>query len=159
MITNTNIKTSFGRPVTAPCLIPVHHASTPTCINDPFMVDGKEYRVTALSFGTPHGAVFVSDVDKVDVSSLGASLGTHVLFPKGADIVFIEIFDSDSIRVRLWQRDKGESSFSEEAVCVAATASMMLHKIHSHRVKVVMAGISCLVNWDRMGEVILENTF
>ena len=69
-------------------------------------------------------------------------------FSKRADIVFIEVVDSDSIRS--WQRNKGESS--SEEVHVLPHASMMLHKIHSHRVKVIMAGISCLINWDRMGK-------
>ena len=155
MKTTNNMAISFGKPISAPCLIPVLHASTPRCISDPFMVDGKKYKVTAISFGTPHGAVFVNDIEKVDLPLLGSSLGTHVLFPMGASIVFIEVVDSDTVNARLWQRDKGETPYTLEAACVAATVSIMLHKIMKYSVNVVMGGKIFNVEWDRMRDMVL----
>ena len=148
----TTIKTiSFQGPITVPVLIPVEHKATPTCISDPFMVDGKCYRVTAISFGAPHGAVFVDDVDSVDVPSLGAALGNHVLFPKGASIVFIQVLDKENLKVRLWQRNEGEKAFSPEAACVAGTAAMMTQKVLHRRATVVFGGKPFQVEWDRGG--------
>ena len=154
MRTTNNTTVLLGKPITAPCLIPVLHASTPSCINDPFMVNGKEYKVTALSFGTPHGAVIVDDVESVDVPSLGYSLGTHALFPKGASIVFIEVIDKETIKARLWQHG-GDAAFTSEAVCVAGTVSMMLQKIMMHKATVLMGGNTFEVKWDGIGDVSL----
>ena len=146
----TNITILLGKPITAPVLIPVDHKSTPTCINSPFMVDGKVHRVTALSFGTPHGAVFVDDVDGTDVNSLGFALGTHSLFPQGASIVFIQVIDSKSIKVRLWQRGKGENGFvTPEAACVAGTAAIMLQKVLGNEASVLMGSNTFQVKWER----------
>ena len=136
MQTANNITVSLGKPVTIPVLVPVEHKSTPTCINDPFMVNGECYRVTAMSFGTPHGAVFVDDVDKIDVPTLGFALGTHALFPKGASIVFIQVIDKENLKARLWQRGKGEASFTPEAACVAGTAARMLQKTFKDEIDV-----------------------
>ena len=155
MRTVQNATISMGKPITAPVLIPVEHKSTPTCINNPFMVDGRCYKVTALSFGSPHGAVVVDDVDSLDVSTLGAKLGTHVLFPKGASIVFIQMIDRESLKVRLWQHGEGEIAFTPEAVCVAATAAMMLQKVLGNNANVSMGGNLFQVNWKRGGEVSL----
>jgi len=139
----------FNEPITTPFLIPVRHASTPNCINDPFMVDGVCYRVTALSFGSPHGAVIVDDVDAVDVPAIGSALGTHCLFPKGANIVFIQVIDKETIKARLWQLNEGEIPFTLEAVCVAGTAAMMLQKIPTMKTAVLMGGNEFKVEWNK----------
>lgn len=153
---------SMGSPITAPVLVPVEHKSTPTCINDPFMVDGKCYPVTAMSFGTPHGAVFVDDVDSVDVPALGSALGTHPLFPKGASIVFIQVLgkalDKGDLKARVWQHGAGETDFAPEAVCVAGTAAMMLQKILLSKVNVHMGKGRYCVSWDRQTDNITMKT-
>ena len=146
---------SLGKPITIPVLIPVEHKATPTCINNPFMVDGRCYKVTAMSFGSPHGAVLVDDVDSLDVTALGAKLGNHVLFPKGASIVFVQMLDRENLKARLWQRGQGEITFTPEAVCVAATTAMMLQKVLGNTASVSMGGNSFHVKWDRGGEVCL----
>lgn len=141
-----NITVSLGKPVTIPVLVPVEHKSTPTCINDPFMVNGERYLITAMSFGTPHGAVVVDDVDSFDVPKLGSALGTHALFPKGASIVFIQVIDTDNLKARLWQRGEGEIPFTPEAVCVAGTAARMLRKTFKDEINVSMSGGKFNVN-------------
>lgn len=147
IVDNTTI--SMGKPITAPVLIPVEHKSTPTCINDPFMVDGEVYKVTCVSFGTPHGAVLVDDVDSIDVGRLGYSLGTHALFPKGASIVFIQVLDRIHIKARLWQQGQGKAAFTPEAACVALVVSVMLQKVET-AADVSMGDNTFHVEWNRM---------
>ncbi|MCL2033468.1 MAG: hypothetical protein FWG94_01920 [Oscillospiraceae bacterium] len=158
MKTNNNVTVSLGKPITAPVLVPVINEPPPTrCINRPFNVKGEWHKVTAMSFGTPHGAVFVDDVDAVDVPSLGYALGNYVLFPKGASIVFIEVLDKESVKARLWQRGEGEIPFTLEAACVAGTAAMMLQKVLHNETAVHMGGNAFRVNWTRGdGEVSLS---
>lgn len=153
MQSENNITVSLGKPVTIPVLVPVEHKSTPTCINDPFMVDGECYRVTAMSFGSPHGAVIVDDADSVDVPKVGSALGTHILFPKGASIVFIQVIDTRNLKARLWQRGKGETSFTPEAACVAGTAAKMLQKTFRDDMNVSMGGniFNVSISWTKNG--------
>jgi len=148
---NTSVKRtiSLGKPVMAPCLVPVKHKSTPNCINDPFMVNGECWKVTAMSFGSPHGAVFVDDVDSVDVPGTGSALGTHSLFPEKASIVFIQVLDKENIRARLWHPEKGETDFTAEGACVAGVTAMMLHRVLTGEVNVHMGRNVYRVEWDR----------
>ena len=153
---NTN-SISFGKPVTAPVLVPVKHQSTPKCINIPFMVNGGSYKVTAMSFGTPHGAVFVDDVDNVDVAKIGHALSTHPLFPKGASIVFVQMLNKDNKIVRLWQRGEGEILCTQEAACVAGIAAMMLQKTFERGINVLVHRKTFRVQWEGYGgEVFLS---
>ena len=144
-----NIQLFFGKPVTSPCLIPVLHTSTPACINQPFMVGAESFGVTALSFGTAHGAVFVDDVDTIDVNKIGEALGNHPLFPNGASIVFVQTLDKESVKARLWQFGCGEIDATPEAICVAGTTAMMLQKVLKSDVKVSMGNNNYCVRWDR----------
>ena len=140
---------SMGKPVTAPCLIPVEHKSTPNCVNKPFKTDdGEFYKVTCLSFGNPHGVVFFEDVDNADVINLGGILEKHALFPDGASIVFAQVLDKTKIKARLWERGKGEISYTPEAACVAMTAARMLQKIYGGGADVFMGGKKFHVSWD-----------
>lgn len=151
MRTINNVPVSLGKPITAPVLVPVIHKSTPTCINDPFMVNGECYKVTAISFGTPHGAVLTDDVDSVDVPKLGAALGTHALFPEGASIVFIQMIDTKKLKARLWQRGEGEIEFTAEAAGIAGTAAMMLQKVLGDETDVFMGKNKFRVKWEKGG--------
>lgn len=139
---------SLGKPITAPCLIPVEHKATPNCINQPFMINGECYKVTAISLGSPHGAVFVDDMDSIDVHMLGSLLGSHQLFPKGASIVFIQILDKASLKARLWQRNEGEAAFTPEAAGAAGVTAMMMQKILTKTVNVSMGENMFQVAWD-----------
>ncbi|HOJ80233.1 MAG TPA: hypothetical protein PK767_06340 [Clostridiales bacterium] len=141
---------SLGKPIMAPCMVPVEHKSTPNCINDPFMVNGECWKVTAMSFGSPHGAVFVDDVDATDVRNIGPALGTHSLFPEGASIVFIQILDRENVKARLWHREKGETDFTAEAACVAGVTAAMLHRIPASEVNIHMGQNIFRVEWNRV---------
>jgi len=151
-----NITISLGEPITAPFLVPVKHNTTPICINSTFLTGDELYKVTAMSFGNPHGAVFVDDVEKVDVKTLGRALGNHVLFPEGANIVFIQVLNKNNIMVRLWQRGVGETAFTAEAACVAGTATMMCQKTPYSEINVSMGGNIFQMEWNRGVEVKLS---
>jgi len=149
-ITLDHVAISMGKPITAPMLIPVINEPAPTrCINKPFMVGSESYGVTAMSFGNPHGAVFVDDVESVDVPSLGKSLGTHRLFPKGASIVFVQKIQKGIFKARLWQYGEGEKSFTVESACVAGTAAMMTQNVLVDKANILMGDGNFLVVWDR----------
>ena len=144
---------TLGKPERTPFLIPVLHNSSPTCFNTPFPVNGEIYKVTAMSFETPHGAVFVEDVDSVDVPRLGHALGTHPLFPKGASIVFIQKINNENVKVRVWQNGKGEVSFSREAVGVAGTTAILFCRLVIDNVNVCMNGKNFFVNRNNNKEI------
>jgi len=139
---------SFGCPVRTPCLIPVLHASTPSCVNEPFMVDGQAFHVTCFSLQNPYGVVITESVDALDISFPGSKLSAHPLFPNGADIVFVEIENKDLIKARLYKKEEGEVGFSKRGACAAFVAARILQKTHKASAVVEMGGKMCSVEWD-----------
>ncbi|MCL2050539.1 MAG: hypothetical protein FWG91_02230 [Lachnospiraceae bacterium] len=146
---NNNISVSFGKPITAPYLIPVLYNGSPMCINNPLLIDGEILKVTVISLGRPHGVLFVDDLKSVDVKKIGALLGTNAIFPKGASIIFAKKQDEESLETRLWQHGEGETAYTNEAAAVAGTVAIMLNKTCITKVKVTMGGNSFLTEWGR----------
>ena len=138
---------SFPCPLVTPCLIPVIHASTPLCINVPFMAAGETYLVTSFSLLGPFGAVLVENIDNLDISLHGPLLSTHTLFPLGADIVFIEIVCKDMIKIRLYEKEKGPVKYSQRGACAAFVAAVILGKSYGSAF-VEMGSKICRVEWD-----------
>lgn len=88
------------------------------------MIDG--YRVHSLDTGVPHVVSFVSDVEKIDLATLGSFFRHHPIFlPRGTNVNFAEIQSDGSIRVRTYERGlEGESlACGTGAAAVAFIAS------------------------------------
>ncbi len=146
---------SLGKPVFSPTLIPVLHSSTPRCIDEPFMVKGVAYHVTCLSFGHPYGVVFTEEAESAPVETIGPLLASHLLFPKGADIVFAQVADKHTLKLRFWKKGEGECDASPQAAGAGLVAAVMLHKLNTCEADVIMQAQSYHAQWHRDTEEVL----
>ena len=68
-------------------------------------VDGERVTATILSMGNPHAVVFVDDVDKAPVTTLGPPAGDGSAFlPAKTNVEFAEVVDLATVRQRTWER-------------------------------------------------------
>ena len=78
-------------------------------VGEPFEVDGRSYKATALSMGNPHLVLFVEeDPDDVDVRRLGPPVEHDERFPERTNVEFVAVQD-DGVKVRVWERGAGET--------------------------------------------------
>ncbi len=58
-----------------------------------------------INTGVPHVVIFVDDIDKIDVKTIGNSIRYHKKFaPAGTNVNFVKIKDDKHIRVRTYER-------------------------------------------------------
>jgi len=119
----------MGEPILTPALIPLNMD----------MVDGglsvyrmkkisalsKDYRITCVSMGNPHGVVYVDDVENIDIDVIGPILENHPLFPKKANIEFVENVDETHIKMRVWERGTGETLACGTGCCALTVAGVL----------------------------------
>ena len=91
-------------------------------INEPLLVDGATFDVTAVSMGNPHCVVFVEDVDGFDVARWGPYFEHHDVFPEGVNTEFIQVHDRESFSMRVWERGSGETLACGTGASAAAVA-------------------------------------
>ena len=140
-----SVTVDMGVPVFAPKLIP-SLLNEEDFIDKPVMVDGKEYRMTALSMGNPHAVVFVDDTDSLDLKAIGPAFENHPLFPERINTEFIQVIDRSTLKMRVWERGSGETMACGTGACAAVVAGRLTNKIASE-VIVKLLGGDLQINW------------
>jgi diaminopimelate epimerase len=66
---------------------------------------GRPEKVSFINTGVPHAVMFVDDIHRVDVSSLGREIRYNTKFaPRGTNANFVERIEKDFIKVRTYER-------------------------------------------------------
>jgi len=141
-----SVTVDMGIPVFDPKHIPVLSDSE-DFIDRTVTVDGKKYRITALSMGNPHAVVFVDDTDSLDLRVIGPAFENHPLFPERINTEFVEVVDHSTLKMRVWERGSEETMACGTGACAAAVAGCVRQKCASE-VTVKLLGGDLLINWD-----------
>jgi carbamoyl-phosphate synthase large subunit len=95
----------------------------PTIIDYPYVVDGKEYRITCSDIGNAHCTVFCDDIDSLNLEELGPKFEQTEIFPDRINVEFVRVVNDDTIRVRVYERGNGETTASGTGACAAVIAA------------------------------------
>ena len=83
----------------------------------------KDFKVTGVSMGNPHGVVYVNDVDNLDLNKFGPGLEKNMVWPDRANIEFVKVISPDEIKVRVWERGSDETMACGTGACASAVTS------------------------------------
>jgi len=68
-------------------------------------LNNRTLKVNFINTGVPHAVIFVDGLGKINVDSLGRQIRYHKAFaPQGTNVNFIEVLDSNSIKIRTYER-------------------------------------------------------
>ncbi len=93
-------------------------------INHPVSIGGNEYSITCVNVGNPHCVVFVGRVDTFDVRGVGSLFENADIFPERANVEFIRVVNSHTIKMRVWERGNGETAACGTGACAAVVAAV-----------------------------------
>ena len=142
------VKVDMGRPVLDPEKIPVR-AKGSQAVDEPLLVDGKEYRMTCVSMGNPHAVIFVDqDVKNFPLEEIGPSFENHERFPKRINTEFVRVLDRRTVEMRVWERGSGETLACGTGTCATAVACV-LNGLTEDEVTVHLLGGDLYIQWDR----------
>lgn len=108
----------------------------------------QKYTGTIVSMGNPHLVIFVDDMDKVDLSSVGPLLENHPLFPDRTNVEFVQVLKPDEVRMRVWERGSGITQACGTGACATAVAGIVNGKTR-RKTKVIMDGGPLTIEWDK----------
>lgn len=87
-------------------------------------IDGDEVICTPVSVGNPHAVIFVSNIDEAPLMTLGPKMEHHPAFPDGVNNEFIEVVDSHTLRMRVWERGSGVTMACGTGACASTAAAI-----------------------------------
>ena len=104
--------------------------------------DGEGYVFSDISMGNPHCVIFVENVETVDIQRLGPLIeNDRSRFPDRTNVEFVEIVDSCTLKMRVWERGSGETLACGTGACAAVTAAVVQGWCHEdEEVKVLLRG-------------------
>lgn len=87
-------------------------------------VDGETVLLTPVSVGNPHAVIFVEDVDKASLTTLGPKIEHQEAFPGGVNVEFVQVLSDSELRMRVWERGSGVTMACGTGACASATAAV-----------------------------------
>ena len=117
-------RVDMGAAILTPAEIPVVFDKE-RMIDEPLTVDGKEWRVTAVSMGNPHCVTFVDDVDGLSLEKIGPRFEHHPAFPERVNTEFVKVIDDHTLQMRVWERGSGETWACGTGACATAVAACL----------------------------------
>ncbi len=154
------VRVNMGSPVFTPLEIPVslpesgkREAELKQIVNEPIMVNGREYRMTCVSMGNPHAVVFLEDVAGLKIEEIGPYFEHHERFPQRVNTEFVKVLDRKNVEMRVWERGSGETLACGTGSC-ASVAACVLNGLTDEAVTVKLLGGNLFIEWDRKENVI-----
>lgn len=120
----TLVRVDMGEPILRPDEIPVV-ADGDRVVDEPIVVDDKEWRMTCVSMGNPHAVVFVDDVAHFELEKYGPLFENHVRFPKRTNTEFVQIISRNEAIMRVWERGSAETWACGTGTCATVMACIL----------------------------------
>ena len=94
-------------------------------VDEPIVVDDKEWCMTCVSMGNPHAVVFVDDVAHFELEKYGPLFENHVRFPKRTNTEFVQIISRNEAIMRVWERGSAETWACGTGTCATVMACIL----------------------------------
>jgi diaminopimelate epimerase len=142
----TEVKVDMGAPELVPAKIPVL-VDGESAVSLPLEAEGKHYLMTCVSMGNPHCVIFLEeDVRNLDLEKIGPAFENHPLFPARINTEFVNVIDSQNLRMRVWERGAGETLACGTGACAVAVAAILNQK-SSPEVTIHLLGGDLQIAW------------
>ena len=146
------VKVNMGAPILKAKDIPVD-VDTEKCIDSDINVDGKDYKITCVSMGNPHGVVFVDSVADIDIEKIGPKFENHPMFPDRVNTEFVQVLNRHEVNMRVWERGSGETLACGTGTC-ATVVACVLNGLTDDEVTVHLLGGDLFIKYDRENDTV-----
>ena len=87
-------------------------------------VDGETVILTPVSVGNPHAVIFVDDIEKAPLITLGTKIEHHEAFSDGVNVEFVQVLGNSELRMRVWERGSGITMACGTGACASVAAAV-----------------------------------
>ncbi|OYT89461.1 MAG: diaminopimelate epimerase [Burkholderiales bacterium PBB6] len=85
---------------------------------------GVVAEVALVSMGNPHAVLLVASADAAPVADWGPQIEAHERFPRKVNAGFLEVVSRNTVRLRVFERDAGETLACGTGACAAVVAGI-----------------------------------
>lgn len=138
------VKVNMSKPILEPEKIPFKGENN---LNYNLEIDGKSFKINAVSMGNPHCIIFTEEDDLLAMAkTYGPEIEKHQLFPEKTNVEFIKIISKSEIDLRVFERGCGITLACGTGACASVVAGI-LNNLTEHKVKVNLLGGPLTIEW------------
>jgi len=141
------VKVNMGTPILLPKDVPVV-SDKDKVVDEPIVIDDKEYRITCVSMGNPHAITFIENTDDLKIETIGPKFENNPIFPDRVNTEFIQILDRNTVKMRVWERGSGETFACGTGAC-ATVVACVLNGLTDDKVTVKLLGGDLFIEYNR----------
>jgi len=152
---NDTVTVEISKPQQDPALIPI--AIT---VQQPWYTIPLPHHIScqvhAINVGNPHAVLLIDDVAKANVAYQGQCISEHELFPEQTNVGFMQILNSQHIKLRVYERGCGETQACGSGAVAAAAVGRLYHQL-AEQITVSLPGGDLLITWPTIDGPIFLN--
>lgn len=141
------VKVNMGTPILLPKDVPVV-SDKDKVVDEPIVIDDKEYRITCVSMGNPHAITFIENTDDLEIETIGPKFENNPIFPDRVNTEFIQVLDRNTVKMRVWERGSGETFACGTGAC-ATVVACVLNGLTDDKVTVKLLGGDLFIEYNR----------
>lgn len=85
---------------------------------------GEDVEYIPVSVGNPHAVIFVDDIEKAKITSVGPAMEHCDRFPDGVNVEFVQVLSDTRLRMRVWERGSGITMACGTGSCATVMAAI-----------------------------------
>ncbi|MCQ2466297.1 MAG: diaminopimelate epimerase [Clostridia bacterium] len=118
-------RVDMGKAILKPSDIPVK-LDGDMIVSRELVVQGVTYKITCVSMGNPHCVIFTdTPVEELELDKIGPYFEHNEIFPEGVNTEFVNVIDSRTLRMRVWERGSGETWACGTGTCATVVAACL----------------------------------
>ena len=141
------VKVNMGTPILLPKDVPVV-SDKDKVVDEPIVIEDKEYRITCVSMGNPHAITFIENTDDLEIETIGPKFENNPIFPDRVNTEFIQVLDRNTVKMRVWERGSGETFACGTGAC-ATVVACVLNGLTDDKVTVKLLGGDLFIEYNR----------
>ncbi len=148
------VRVNMGEPRLIRSEIPMTGDGASRVVDEPLNILHSTFRITCVSMGNPHCVIFVDDVEKFPVEKYGPLIENHEMFPRRANVEFVQVISGNEVRQRTWERGAGETLACGTGAS-AVTVACVLNGLTGRAIVNHLSGGDLEMEWPDGGPVFM----
>lgn len=94
-------------------------------VNSELRIAEKNWKATAVSMGNPHCVIFTDEnIKDLPLEKIGPMFENNPIFPDRVNTEFVNVIDSHTLSMRVWERGSGETMACGTGACAVAAVAV-----------------------------------
>jgi len=141
----TGVEVDMGEPILESNLVPVSGEKR-RVVSETLEAAGRQFTFTAVSMGNPHCVIFCEDLADVPLTEWGPLIETHPLFPRKANVEFVQVESRERAVVKVWERGVGPTLACGTGACAVLAAGVLNGRL-GRRAEIQLPGGVLSIEW------------